>query len=171
MIGSTQKKLRAQVSLLGLGVAVALSMICLPLSMVSAVQAGTEQTLELQKAQWQDRYRSLLQKATRLGNDAKQARANYSRAQKRNYPRGGAKRQFLRDAEAAKKELVEVRQEIDEIYIDARRNGIPAHWLDVVAEEPISPAPPALPDLPATASEEDSIEYDRAGRNPLYLRD
>ncbi len=144
-----------------LGMILALYAISLPLLAPDDAKAGTTQTLLEQKAQWQDRYRTLLRDAARLQYNAEISRENYARAQRRNYPRGGARRQFILDAEHAEKELVGVKEEIAQIFVDARRDAIPTVWLYEVDDEPITIAPPA------SASEED--DDDRAGRNPLYL--
>lgn len=144
-----------------LGMILALYAISLPLLAPDDAKAGTAQTLLEQKAQWQDRYRTLLRDAARLQYNAEISRENYARAQRRNYPRGGARQQFILDAENAEKELVGVKEEIAQIFVDARRDAIPTVWLYEVDDEPITIAPPA------SASEED--DDDRAGRNPLYL--
>ena len=74
MIGDTNKMLRAIVSTLGL--AIALYAINLPLLTPDDAWADTEQALLDQKAQWQDRYRSLLRDAAHFEQSAKKSREN-----------------------------------------------------------------------------------------------
>jgi hypothetical protein len=169
MIGDVKKMSRILVSTLGL--AILLCLIGLPILTPSSAQAqtGAQPTLEEQKAEWQDRYRSLLQNQARLHHNAQMARENYARAQRRNYPRGGARQQFLIDAEDAEKELVTVKEEIAQISLDARHASIPQNWFYAVEEEPLTFGPPA-----ASATNNGSnadAEEDRAGRNPLYFED
>jgi hypothetical protein len=94
------------------------------------------------------------------------ARENYARAQRRNYPRGGARKQFLIDAEEADKQLVLVKEEIAQLNTSARHASIPQNWFYEVEEEPITYGAPA-----ASASSDDrNGEDDDGGRNPLYLK-
>ena len=118
MTGDARNMIRAALSTLGL--ALALAVISLPLLPPDAVGADGEQSLAEQKAEWQGRYRGLLQNAARLRSNAQLSRENYARAQRRNYPRGGARQQFILDAEKAERELVEVKAQIEQIAIDAR---------------------------------------------------
>jgi hypothetical protein len=154
-----------------LGLAIALCVIGLPVLMSTTVhaQAGAEPTLEEQKADWQGRYRSLLQNEARLHHNAQMARENYARAQRRNYPRGGAREQFLVDADNAEKELVTVKEELVQLRTAARHDAIPKNWLYEVEEEPITTGPPASASQSATGSDGD--REDREGRNPLYFDD
>ena len=147
-----------------LGMAIASQGIGLSIFSATAAQAAPSSppTLEEQKQEWQDRYRKLLREAARLQQNAMIGRENYSRAQRRNYPRGGAREQFLTDAEAAEKELVKVKAEIEGIFDEARHAAVPANWLYQVDDENVSYTPPAS----ATEDTED-----RAGRNPLYFKD
>jgi hypothetical protein len=149
-----------------LGLATALCVIGLPTLMPSAAQAqtGAQPTEEEQKAKWQDDYRSLLQNEARLRHNGQMARENYARAQRRNYPRGGARQQFLIDADKADAELVQVKEEIAQLQTSARHESIPQSWFYEVEEEPITYGAPA-----ASASNDD--EDDDGGRNPLYLKD
>jgi len=164
MIGDANKMLRAIVSTLGL--AIALYAISLPLLTPDDAQADTEQALLDQKAQWQDRYRSLLRDAAHFEQSAKKSRENYARARRRNYPRGGARQLFILEADEAEKKLVIVKDEIAQLIVDARRNAIPTNWRYEVEDEPVTLA------SPANASEDDGDgEDDRAGRNPLYFDD
>ena len=172
MIGDVKKMIRILVSTLGLAVLV--SLIGFPILTPSSAeaQAGAQPTLEEQKAEWQDRYRSLLQNQARLHHNAQMARENYARAQRRNYPRGGARQQFLIDADDAEKELVTVKEEIAQLHTSARHDSIPQNWFYEVEEEPIGYGS----DSPAASSSGNSDdntddEDDDGGRNPLYLKD
>jgi hypothetical protein len=169
MNGDVSKMIRAIYSTLGL--AIALCVIGLPIleSTTAQAQAGAEPTLEEQKADWQGRYRSLLQNEARLHHNAQMARENYARAQRRNYPRGGAREQFLIDADDAEKELVTVKEELAQLQLDARHEAIPKNWLYDVEEEPITSGPPASASQNAAADDDD--QDDREGRNPLYFED
>ncbi len=125
-----------------------------------------EQELE-QKAQWQERYRVLLQTQETLRSNAEKSRDNYARAQRRNYPRGGARQQFILDAEKAEKELVKVKAETEEMLDQARREAIPQNWFYEVDDEPIQPLPAAS----TTDGQGTAAAQDREGRNPLYFKD
>ncbi|MAG34187.1 MAG: hypothetical protein CL908_25185 [Deltaproteobacteria bacterium] len=131
-----------------------------------SASAQTEQEVLDQRTFWQDHYRRLLTNRAILKDNAARSRKYYSQAQRRNYPRGGARQQFLLDAENAEKELAVVEQEIAQIFVDARTQEIPPGWLYEVEDEPITI--PAAPDADAEAVEE---AEDRAGRNPLYFKD
>jgi len=154
-----------------LGLAIALCVIGLPvlMSTTAQAQAGAEPTLEEQKTDWQGRYRSLLQNEARLHQNAQMARENYARAQRRNYPRGGAREQFLLDADDAEKELVTVKEELAQLRVAARHEAIPKNWLYEVEEEPITSDPPASASQNAASDDDD--QADREGRNPLYFDD
>ena len=130
----------------------------------SAAAQQDEQELAAQKAEWQRHYRRLLQNAATLRDNAVRSRKNYAQAQRRNYPRGGARQQFLLDAENAEKELAEIQEEIERLLADARRAGIPRVWFWEVDDETITPAAPG--DAPRNEEEDD-----REGRNPLYFED
>lgn len=132
----------------------------LPLA-AGPASAQTEEELLKLKANWQERYRRLLTNRAILKNNVAKARKNYAQAQRRNYPRGGAREQFLLDAAAAEKELVGVEEEIEQIFVDARREGIVPGWLYEVDDEPIA--------VPAAADGADDAPDD--GRNPLYAND
>ena len=162
MIGDAKNMIRAVLSTLGL--AMVFAVISLPLLPPDAARAGTaDQTPEEKKAEWQGRYRSLLQNAARLRGNVETSRENYARAQRRNYPRGGARQQFIVDAENAQKELVGVKEAIAQIAVDARHASIPPNWLYEVEDEPITVSAPASP------SDQQDEQEDRAGRNPLYF--
>ena len=150
------------------GLAVALLAFGLPLFISDVAVAQDESALAQQKAEWQDRYRTLLRNQALLRSNIEISRENYARAQRRNYPRGGARQQFIIDAENAEKELVVVKEEIAQIAVDARHAGIPPNWLYEVEDEPLTAAPPASV---SDDSDEKNDEEDRAGRNPIYFED
>jgi hypothetical protein len=170
MTGDVMKMIRSLVSTLGL--ATALCVIGLPTLMPSATQAqtGAQPTEEEQKAKWQDHYRSLLQNEARLRHNGQMARENYARAQRRNYPRGGARQQFLIDADKADAELVQVKEEIAQLQTSARHESIPQSWFFEVEEEPITFGSPAASASNAPSASSDDGDDD-GGRNPLYLKD
>lgn len=119
-------------------------------------------TVEL-KDQVQGEYRNLLRNAARLRRNAEAARRDYKLSTRRNYPRGEVRKQFLVDAEAAEKELVQVEAEIEKLKTEARGEGAMPGWFYEVEEENFDAPTPASP------AEEDA--GDRGGRNPLYLDD
>jgi hypothetical protein len=143
-----------------------------PLALLSSDTAfgQTDEELLEQKGEWEGRYRNLLQNAARLERNAAAARENYTRAQKRNYPRGGARQQFLIDEQQAKDELANVRQQIEDLKLRARQEGVMPGWLYEVEDEDLSVPEPAAPDDWDPEAEADEA-YDREGRNPLYLED
>ena len=127
-----------------------------------SAQAGNENSELRLKKNWQDRYRRLLQNQARLRDNAAKSRENYSRARRRNYPRGGARQQFILDADEAERDLVKVEAETMELLEQARRDALPRNWVYEVEDENIqAPA--------ATASDPDEPDDSREGRNPLYL--
>jgi hypothetical protein len=142
----------------------------LPIFSAATAQAAPSSppTAEEQKKEWQDRYRDLLRNAARLERNALASRENYARAQRRNYPRGGARQQFIVDAELAEKQLVAFKAEIEGILDEARHAAIPPNWIHEVDEENFSYAPPAS--TTTEAGDEVADEDDREGRNPLYLK-
>jgi len=129
--------------------------------------AGSEPSLQDQKAEFQSRYRRLLRNEVVLQNNIAKTREDYAKAQRRNYPRGGARQQLLLQADQMEAELATVRQEIETLKLDARRQGVPPGWLYEVEDEEVVPAAPS--DSGSDAASDD--EADRAGRNPLYLDD
>ena len=161
MNGDAKNMIRTALSTFGL--AVALLAFGLPLLICDVALAQDESELAQQKTEWQDRYRTLLRNQALLRSNIAISQENYARAQRRNYPRGGARQQFLIDADNAEKELVVVKEEIAQISVDARHAGIPPNWLYEVEDEPLTAAPPA------SVSDEKNDEEDRAGRNPLYF--
>jgi len=114
------------------------------------------------KAEWQSNYRRLLIDVKLLQRNAEAARENYARAKRRNYPRGGAREQFLVDEKEAIKELADVQLEIEAITEKGHREGILPGWFAEVEDGPLEDPQPA-----AKAEEEE----DREGRNPLYFDD
>ncbi|MBJ18073.1 MAG: hypothetical protein GY910_09310 [bacterium] len=127
--------------------------------------AQTAEEIRAQRDNWQRKYRALLSDRVRLKENIAKSRKNYSQAQRRNYPRGGARQKFLVDAENAEKALAATEEAIAEIFTDARREGVPPGWLYEVEDEPIEATRPAASDSNAVDPE------DRAGRNPIYFED
>jgi len=145
------------------GVPATLSSFVIPLSAAHAQIAGEEE-LQDQKEYWQERYRRLRQDAARLERNAERARKAYAMAQRRNYPRGGARQRLIQQIEDAETELESVRKEIEELPTEARRAGAMPGWLyEVEDEEVVIPEPAAADAVDAEEAEA------RAGRNPLYL--
>jgi hypothetical protein len=141
-----------------LGLSAALDGMGLCLFTPQVARAETEMSDLDQKAHWQGQYRMLLQSQTRLQASAARSRENYARAQRRNYPRGGARQQFLADEQAAIDELVKVKAETEDLLEKARRAAVPRTWFSEVDDEGIQSTAPAA----TTVDDEDD------GRNPLY---
>jgi hypothetical protein len=136
----------------------------LPSALPVPAEAEPVDALEAMKDEWQDEYRRLLQDADRLRRNASNARENYARAQRRNYPRGGARAEMLVEADQAERDLVEVEAQIEQLRLDGRRAGALPGWFYEVEDEPRGNPQPASPGETTEASPED-----REGRNPLYL--
>jgi hypothetical protein len=117
---------------------------------------------------WQARYRGLLHDRVRLNSNIEKSIKNYAQAQRRNYPRGGAREQFRIDAEDARNELAATEEAIEQILVDARRAGVRPGWLYEVEDEPIEASRSAAPASTEVNSKDDE---DRAGRNPIYFQD
>lgn len=143
--------------------------LCAPLGVAldatMATAAGSEEEQSL-KEEWQRNYRGLLQERARLQRNAAAARADYKRAQRRNYPRGGAREQILRNAKEAEKGIVQVETVIEAFKVDARGAGVLPGWLYEIEEEEAEGLAPAAP-----AEEAARDDRDREGRNPIYFED
>ena len=126
--------------------------------------AETEEELLAKRAHWQDRYRVLLKNQAILEDNIAKLRHNYAQAQRRNYPRGGAREAFREQADAQAVELDGVKQELESIFSEARAADVPPGWLFEVEEESFDPG-----SLPASPESEPTLDLD--GRNPLYLDD
>jgi hypothetical protein len=129
----------------------------------AAAQILDEEALMAKRQEWQQRYRQLLRDRQLYTENIATAQKNYAQAQRRNYPRGGARQQFLVDAQKAENGLAETEKAIAELFVEARQNDVPPGWLAEVEDEPITYEKPAAPGS--------SDEEDRAGRNPLYFDD
>lgn len=140
-------------------------LLALALSLLAGFAAAeTEQEILAKRTRWQDRYRVALTNREILRGNIVKLRHDYAQAQRRNYPRGGARQVFLTQADEQETFLVETEQEIVSIREEARAAGIPPGWLAEVEDEPIT-----VPSQPASPA--DGKDVDRDGRNPLYLDD
>jgi len=128
-------------------------------------QLADDEVLQHEKEYWQDRYRRLRQNAARLERNAERARKAYALAQRRNYPRGGARQKLFQQIEDAETELESVRKEIEELPREARRAGALPGWLYEVEQEEVVIPEPAAPDSDDPAADA------CAGRNPIYCED
>jgi hypothetical protein len=126
--------------------------------------AETEEEILAKRTQWQERYRVALTNREILKANIAELRHNYAQAQRRNYPRGGARQAFLTQADEQEALLADTEQEIVSIREEARAAGIPPGWLAEVEDEPI-----AVSSQPASPA--DGEDVDRDGRNPLYIDD
>lgn len=143
--------------------------VALPFS-VAAAAGESEAELAASRDQWQGNYRRLLRNKATLNENIAKSENDYAQAQRRNYPRGGARQMLLTRGEQAKVALVETEKEIAALIEDARRQGVPPGWLDEVASEEIVAFQPAAPSGDRD-EEQDEEQDDREGRNPLYLDD
>lgn len=140
-------------------------LLALALSLLAGFAAAeTEQEILAKRTQWQVRYRVALTNREILRDNIEKLRHDYAQAQRRNYPRGGARQAFLTQADEQEALLVETEQEIVSIREEARAAGIPPGWLAEVEDEPIT-----VPSRPASLA--DGEDVDRDGRNPLYIDD
>ncbi|MCR9093820.1 MAG: hypothetical protein NXI30_06370 [bacterium] len=127
--------------------------------------AETEEEILAKRTQWQERYRVALGNREILKDNIAKLRKNYAQAQRRNYPRGGAREAFLTQAQEQEVLLEETEQEIESIREEARAASIPPGWLAEVEDESFErPSQPAAPSS-------DEEEVDREGRNPIYFDD
>ena len=131
----------------------------------SLALAETEEELLAKRTLWQDRYRVALTNRVILTDNVERLLHDYAQAQRRNYPRGGAREAYLTQANEQKAMLADVEQEIVSIQREAREAGIPPGWLAEVEDEDFSvPAAPSVDDEAAEA-------VDREGRNPRFFED
>ena len=126
--------------------------------------AETEEELLAKRTQWQERYRVALSNRVILQDNIEKLLHDYAQAQRRNYPRGGAREAFLARAEEQKALLADTEREIQSIQREARAAGIPPGWLAEVEDEDL-----AVPAAPSGEDERDG--EDREGRNPRFFRD
>lgn len=139
--------------------------LALALSFAAALAAAeTEEEILAKRTQWQDRYRVALTNREILKDNIAKLRNSYAQAQRRNYPRGGAREAFLMKAREQEVLLEETEKEIVAIREEARSASIPPGWLAEVEDEEI-----VAPSQPAAPAEDEQI--DREGRNPLYFDD
>lgn len=159
-----QRALRAQARSIVFALCVAMAP---TLAVVPAMPASaqTEEELMAKREEWQEKYRQLLRDRMRYTDNIAKSEHNYAQAQRRNYPRGGARQQFVLDAEEARKSLEQTEAAIEKLFVDARRASIPPGWLFEVDDETISY------EQPAALDGSDADEALRQGRNPLYDSD
>ena len=125
--------------------------------------AETEEETLAKREYWQDKYRVLLRNREILKMNVANLENGYAQAQRRNYPRGGARAMLLEKAAAQRKLLEATEKEIASIFTEARVAAIPPGWLYEVEDEPIDTSRPASPDTGAADDE------DRVGRNPRFI--
>jgi len=130
----------------------------------TTASAESEEELAAKRTLWQEKYRTLRHDKVRLQTDIATLTNAYALAQRRNYPRGGARDEIRIQAAEATKLLAETEEGLASIHDEARRAGVPAGWLYEVEEEPIELG------QPASMGDGEEAE-DRAGRNPLYFED
>lgn len=134
------------------------------------VFADSENEMQSRRDGWQSDYRELLLERKRYEYEIAQAQKDYVLAQRRNYPRGGARQAILLREQDAKAALAETEEKIQQIFVDARAAMIPPGWLLMVEDENLEYAPAAAdpagdPDL----DDDDDDGVDTNGRNPIYF--
>lgn len=133
-------------------------------SLIATASAG--QDVQAMRDFWQGKYRTLLRNRATLNSNLAQLKHDYGQAQRRNYPRGGARQALLEQARQAEQELAKVEGQIETIFTDARMQDVPPGWLYEVEDEKIEAFQPAAP---GTAGDDGARADD--GRNPLYSKD
>ena len=123
--------------------------------------AETEEETLAKREYWQDKYRVLLRNQAILKDNVTKLEHDYAQAQRRNYPRGGARNELILKATLQRQQLAQTEKEIASIFTEARTSDVPPGWLYEIEDEPIDTSRPASPD---TADEDD-----RTGRNPRFL--
>lgn len=123
-------------------------------------EAQSEEETLAKREYWQDKYRVLLRNQAILKDNVTKLEHDYAQAQRRNYPRGGARNELLMKAIGQRQQLAQTEKEIASIFTEARKADVPPGWLYEIEDEPIDTRRPALPDT--------SGEDDRAGRNPRF---
>ncbi len=143
------------------------AIVCVQLVLITSLcSAETEEELRAKRDYWQDKYRVLLHNRAAHQENAARMKYAHEQAQLSNYPRGGARERLLVAWKESLAKADAVQREIDGIFDEARRAGIPPGWLYEVEDEPIvlENEPTTSPAARADADEDDS------GRNPLYLK-
>lgn len=128
----------------------------------SLASAMTDEELISKKEHWQKKYRTLLINRARLASDVAGLEHDYAQAQRRNYPRGGARERLRTQAAETRIQLEGIEQQIEGIFAEARADDVPPGWLYEVEDEPLDVSQPASPE-PAASDE------DREGRNPRFF--
>jgi septal ring factor EnvC (AmiA/AmiB activator) len=126
--------------------------------------ASDEEALRAKRDHWQDKYRALLYDQARLKDNLAKLRHDYAQAQRRNYPRGGAREALRTQAATTEQKLAKVERKLAQIFDQARAAEVPPGWLYQVDDDPIVLSNPASKD---GGSEE--AAQDLGGHNPLYF--
>ena len=151
---------RSVLALLVLGLAVALTAGAV---LVPNAFAETEEELLAKKDTWQSKYRTLLRNRDILKRNIAGLEKDYAQAQRRNYPRGGARQAFLDKANEQRALLADIEEKIESIFREARMADVPPGWLYEIDDE--------VARSPMPAAKEPTNDRDRDGRNPLYADD
>ena len=121
---------------------VAFMLACLAIVATSAPTAvaqgspGEAQQEEEQKANWQGRYRRLIEQIREARERLEAAGAELSRARHHRTLRGGEQRlPVLEDRARAEADLIELSRALEALPEEARRAGAPAGWLREVEED------------------------------------
>ncbi len=128
-----------------------------------ASDASAEEDLAAKRAHWQSKYRTMRRNKAILEDNIAKLEHNYAQAQRRNYPRGGAREAFRTKANEQREQLAKIEEQLESIFDEARRAEVPPGWLYEVEDEPVDLSEPASPDAAASDDEEEDD-----GRNPIY---
>lgn len=129
------------------------------LGSAAAAQDATERAAS--KDFWQDRYRTLLERADTLRETIATETELYADANRRNYRRGKKRHVHRLAAEEARADLAEVERDLSTIKDEGRRAGALPGWFYEIEMERA-----AIARNPALAPEPDDRE---AGRNPRFV--
>ncbi len=147
-----------------LGLSLALDGIGLSLFTPNTANAQSADEALEQKREWQERYRIMLKNQVILADNAQKLRKNHAQANRRNYPRGGAREKFILDAIKAEADLAELKEATAALLDQARRADLPRNWFYEVDDEELQVPSPA-----AQGPDGNEQNDSREGRNPLYL--
>lgn len=111
----------------GIGLALSLIFVLAPAA-PSFGSDGRDAEMAAMKAEWQDRYRTLLEDADRLRAEIAEQRELYAAANRRNYRRGSKRHVHRAAAAEATRALADVEQQLATIKDDGRRAGALPGW-------------------------------------------
>jgi hypothetical protein len=110
--------------------ALTLCMLAGPALLISwPLEARAEASEAARKAEWQQRYRSLVRSVEQLRTELEENRAAYSKAKQRDRLQGSRREQLVEQIASNEKRLAELETELAAFPDEARRAGVPPGWL------------------------------------------